>query len=260
MTQGLFEARAISCGYGGRAVLTDVSIRIVRGECVGIIGPNGSGKTTLMRAMTRIIPLMSGEMLYSGAAIDTESVRSMARRIAVVSQSQSELSLEMTVADMVSLGRIPHLKGFAWRLSRQDRDAVAHAMDITRIHHLKDRRMACLSGGERQRVILARALAQTPALLLLDEPTAHLDIGYSTEIFATLMRLRKEKDITIACVLHDLNLASVYCDRLYLLHEGCLAAEGAPREVIRSDVLKRVYNADVKIYRGDLSDTPQILF
>jgi len=260
MSNTILRINGIECGYGAPTVIRDFNLEVAKSEFIGVLGPNGSGKTTLLRAITNVIPLRKGSIEYQGESVGRILPKKMARKIAVVLQMRGDMFFRLTVEEMVTLGRIPHIDGFQWALTGRDRAVVENSMRITDVMHLKDREMEMLSGGERQRVFIARALAQEPELLLLDEPTLHLDISHSLDIFRIISRLIEEKEITVLCVMHDLNLASVYCGRLVIIREGRIAYEGSPQEVMKAEYLKEVYDTDVKIYRGELSDRPQILY
>lgn len=260
MKNRILCVKNVVCGYGRREVLRDINLCIERGEVLGIIGPNGSGKTTLLRAVSHSISLQSGSIEYNGRLICNMSRKQIAQKIAFVLQSHEHVFAKMTVEQMVALGRIPHFTRFQWAISEKDISAVEEAMRTTDVLHLKDRGMDKLSGGEMQRVFLARALAQEPELLLLDEPTMHLDISHAIEIFKIITRLMEDKKTTVLCVMHDLNLASRYCKRLVMIHKGEIVHEGTPGDVIKRENISQIYSADVNIYTGDLSTTPQILY
>jgi iron complex transport system ATP-binding protein len=217
--------KGISCGYGKRIVLRDVSFEVQKGEFVGVIGPNGSGKTTLMRAINGYLPLTKGAILLEGKGIG-----------------------RMVRKDLATMGRIPHWGRLQLLETKQDVEVAEGAMALTGIDHLRNRRMRELSGGERQLVFVARALAQEPRLLFLDEPTAHLDIGHQIQIMDLLRQLNRERSLTIVVVLHDLTLASLYCDRLIL-----------PVDVLTEDVIEEVYRTAVTVMETPVEGRPVIL-
>ena len=260
MSEKTLRIENMECGYGEITVLKDLSLSVEKGEFVGILGPNGSGKTTFLRAITRVIPLKKGMIEFENRPIGQLGAKEIARKIAVVSQAREGTFHQMIVEDMVMLGRIPHFGQFQWVVSKRDLDQTEAAMGITDVLDLRHRLVGSLSGGERQRTFIARALAQDPEMLLMDEPTMHLDIGHGMEIFKIIAQLIKEKGITVICVLHDLNLASVYCKRLLMIHNQKIAYDGRPEEVITRECIKEIYSADIKIYRGELSQKPQILY
>jgi iron complex transport system ATP-binding protein len=250
--------KGISCGYGKRIVLRDVSFEVQKGEFVGVIGPNGSGKTTLMRAINGYLPLTKGAILLEGKGIGRMVRKDLATMVAVVTQAPEGVSL-FSVEEFVLLGRIPHWGRLQLLETKQDVEVAEGAMALTGIDHLRNRRMRELSGGERQLVFVARALAQEPRLLFLDEPTAHLDIGHQIQIMDLLRQLNRERSLTIVVVLHDLTLASLYCDRLILLHEGRLHRVGLPVDVLTEDVIEEVYRTAVTVMETPVEGRPVIL-
>ncbi|EFK97116.1 ferrichrome ABC transporter,ATP-binding protein [sediment metagenome] len=188
------------------------------------------------------------------------SFKEMARRIAVLSQLNDGLYVNSRVKEIVLLGRIPHLKRFQLFEDREDRDIVRESMELTHISHLAERNLFELSGGERQMVFLARALAQKPLLLLLDEPTSHLDIAHSLGFFQLIEQLATQEGLTVISVLHDLNLAGRFAKRLIMLDKGKIIAEGSPEEVINKENLSKVYKVDIEVVKGEKSQKPQILY
>ncbi len=253
----MLEIINLTCGYGSKAVLYDVNFKINRGEFLGIIGPNGSGKTTLLRALSRVITPITGRIFFEGRDIRTITARELARRIAVVSQT-SPLN-DMSVEEFVLLGRVPHYRGFQFFETKKDREVVARAMDLTGISALKDRAVSQISGGEKQLVFIARALAQEPRLLFLDEPTSHLDITHQVGILDLVKRLNREFDLTIIAVLHDLNLASEYCHTLALINRGRIHKTGRPDEVLDYRTIEEVYKTIVVVEKNPISSKPYIL-
>jgi iron complex transport system ATP-binding protein len=231
-----------------------------RGAILGIVGPNGCGKTTLIRAITNAIPADNGSILYEGRPVCDIGRKEFAMKVSVLLQSRESYLPEMTVEEVVCLGRIPHLKTLQFMLGADDWEAVRDAMRTAKVSDLRDRMVNELSGGERQRVLLARALAQTPELLILDEPTSHLDIGFAVDMLKIARRYVNENSLTVMAVMHDLNLASVYCDRLILMKDGAIVRDGGPAEVLKEETIRSCYHADIKIYSGQLSRNPQILF
>jgi iron complex transport system ATP-binding protein len=258
MGRPMLEIKGLSCGYGKRVVLHGVSFAIKRGELVGVIGPNGSGKTTLLRAINGLLPFTKGTILLEGRETHQIARRSLAQKVAVVTQSP-EAAPPFSVEEFVLLGRIPHWGRFQLLETEGDLTIAEQAMVLTGIDHLKERRMGELSGGERQLAFLARALAQQPQLLLLDEPTAHLDIGHQVQIMDLLRQLNREQSLTIAVVLHDLALASLYCQRLILLHEGRLRKIGPPKRVLTKEMVEEVYQTTVKVMQTPGRGRPIIL-
>ncbi len=249
----MLEISSITHAYGDKTVLRDVSMRVGPGEVVGLIGPNGSGKTTLLRTLYGALRPDAGRVEFDGADVARIPPKKLAQRVAVVVQEPpSELML--SVADMVLLGRTPHLGMFS-RQGPEDERVAEEALDRVGLLHLANREFSGLSGGEKQRVLIARALAQRAECLLLDEPTNHLDISYQHQV----LHLVKELGITAVVVLHDLNLAARYCDRVVLLSHGRVHAEGRTDEVLTQATLEPVY--DVSIERVTAEDaTTQLLF
>jgi len=254
----LLNIMGVTCGYGASLVLKDASLQINNGDFVGIVGPNGSGKSTLIRTISRVLQPLMGKVLLDEEDVYRVPAAYVAKKMAVVTQEQG-LDFPFTAQDVVMMGRLPHIKRFA-RETVQDLEAVARAMEYTDTIYLADRQVNTLSGGEKQRVLIARALAQEPKILLLDEPTSYLDINYQIEIMELLMRLRREWGLTIIMVLHDLNLASRYCDQLLVVKQGVIHAIGAPRQVINSNTIKEVYGCDVRVEYPDSAEHPYIVF
>jgi iron complex transport system ATP-binding protein len=246
----------VNFSYGRRPIIEDVSFKVKAGEMLGIIGPNGSGKTTLLKIITRLLVPDQGSILIDGIDIATWPPRTLARTMAVVPQ-ETQISFEFSVRDIVEMGRSPYLRRFQ-AMSKQDREIVAAAMEATNVLSLAERSMTELSGGERQRVIVARALAQEPQVLLLDEPTASLDINHEVEIFQLLRRLTNREGLITIVVLHDLDLAAEYCDQLLLLAQGKVIVGGSPEEVLQDEILARVYGVDVVVYPNPLTGKPQV--
>ena len=250
-------AEHITCRYGERTILRDLSLAVSSGEVVGIIGPNGAGKTTIVRALSGTLALSTGAVLLDGVSLTSMVRRRVAQQIAVLPQDPS-VSFPFTALEVVLMGRTPHLPVMA--LPRAADVAIARAaMAALDVADVATRRLEELSGGERQRVLLARALAQAPRVLLLDEPTSHLDLRHQVEMY-DLVRARTRADgLAVLSVLHDLNLAALYCDRLVLLTAAGVVAEGAPRAVLREDVLSRAYGTAIHVGQHDRTGDPIVL-
>ncbi len=221
--------------------LEDVTLRVEAGELVGVIGPNGAGKTTLLRAISGVAPLRAGSVRVDGREVGTLPPRERARLVAVVPQVEGPPA-GFTVREAVGMGRTPHLGRWGGG-GPGDRAAVTHALGRTRLAGLEGRLVETLSGGERQRVLIARALAQEARVLLLDEPTAHLDVAVQLEIMELLATLTRT-GLTLVAALHDLNLAAAFCPRVVLLHRGRLVADGPPEAVLTGGALAPVYGAE----------------
>ena len=242
----MIEVQNLTCGYENGFLLKDISFRVDPGEIVGIIGPNGSGKSTLIRAMSKILKPRQGCILLKGKDIGRMSFNAFARCVAVTSQS-STAGLDITVGTYVLLGRIPYKGRFQFMETGADEEKAAQAMAHLGVCGLAARNIGQLSGGEAQRAVIARALAQEPELLLLDEPTAHLDIGHRVEILDMIKELNRARSLAIVMVLHDLNLASLYCDRLILLSSGRIFRKGTPEEILTYPVIEEVYGTVVVV-------------
>lgn len=253
----MLEAIDLTCGYDKRFLLQGINLSISKGEALGIIGPNGSGKTTLIKALTRTIYPMKGSVLFEGKDIWKISLKEFTKKVAVVSQETHKVS--MKIQDYVLLGRIPHYRSFQFLETRRDLEVALQAMKLAGILHLKERALAEVSGGERQLALIARALAQEPRLLVLDEPVAHLDIGHQIRVLRLLNRLKGEMNLTVVIVFHELNLASEFCDRLLLLKEGRALITGTPQQVLTPQILKEIYEVEVFVERHPLSHKPYVL-
>lgn len=235
--------------YNGSAVLSDVSLEVRTGELLALVGPNGAGKTTLLRAISGLLPPVHGTVFLDQSTVASLDPRAIATRLASVEQS-IRCPAELTVRNAVALGRLPHLGRFR-AMGPHDRAVVDGAMERTAIVELAERRVATLSSGERQRVWLAMALAQEPRVLLLDEPTSHLDIHFQIAILE-LVRDLARSGLTVIASLHDLNLAAEFADRVALVAEHRLLGCGSPGEILSEDLLERAYRTPVE--RVPLSD------
>jgi iron complex transport system ATP-binding protein len=250
------ELREVTFGYTGEAVVHGVSFAVGRGEFVGIIGPNGSGKSTLLRLMSGYLRPWRGQVLIAGRPVERYGRRELGRLIGAVPQ-ETALTFPFSVTEMVLFGRTPHAGGFGFERD-SDLAAAQRAMERTDTASLARRPVTELSGGERQRVILARALAQEPAMLLLDEPAAFLDIRHEVEMYDLLRDLQRA-GMTVVSVLHDLNIAALYCERLLLLREGRVARAGTPAEVITYATLTEVYGTEVYVALNDITGCLNVL-
>ncbi len=241
----MIEIRNLSAGYGGELVLKDVSLSARSGEMVALIGPNGAGKSTLIRAVCGEMKPASGAVFLNGRDVSRLNAEQRARLLAVVPQARL-LPAAFPVYQTVLLGRTPYL-GWLGQAGARDHEAAREAMRQTEIAHLAERRMGELSGGEQQRVLLARALAQATPILVMDEPTNHLDVRRQTEFLNLARRLARENGLTILAALHDLNLTSLYADRVAVLADGELKAVGSPEETFTEEVLFDVYGARLRV-------------
>lgn len=240
----LFDVHQLTAGYGGEDVIKDISLTVQEHEIFGIIGPNGSGKSTLLKCMYRGLETDSGSIEIDGRALLTYSNKDLAKKIAVLPQ-HTETTFSYTARQVVELGRYPHQSGWFNNTKMEDKRIVDKAMQETRVESFADLPMETLSGGEKQRVLLARALAQEPQILLLDEPTNHLDISHQMNLLNTLREWTSAGKITVVAILHDLNMAAMFCDRLMLLDEGRDAGTGKPGTVLKKDKIEQVYEASV---------------
>ncbi|HSQ76255.1 MAG TPA: ABC transporter ATP-binding protein [Bacteroidota bacterium] len=247
----------VSFSYiSGTPTLQNVSLEVKRGEFLTLVGPNGSGKSTLLKLLDRIYLPDAGSIRLDGKALSGYARPDLARKIAYVPQDR-DTAFPFTVEEIVLMGRAPHAGGAMFE-SPHDRDIARRMMELTDIAHLASHPITNLSGGERQRAFIARALAQQPLVFLLDEPTAHLDIAHQVEIFRLLRSLSIDSGLTVVSVSHDLNLASMYSDRIAMLLCGALTAIGTPPSVLTVDRIREVFRADVVVDRHPAADTPRI--
>jgi iron complex transport system ATP-binding protein len=251
----MLSVRDVYTSYGDRVVLRGVSLDVTPGEFVSLVGPNGCGKTTLLKAATRVVPLDAGDILIGEASIRVLPAKALARRVAVVPQSP-QLPLGYTAAEVVLMGRTPHL-GFFSNESATDVERAAEALQRVGAAPLAARLVEELSGGERQNVVIARALAQEAPLLLLDEPTANLDIGHQIAV-ATLIRELAAGGMAVLAAMHDLTLAATYSERVILMASGRILASGTPSDVLTPANLRAAYEADVSVVSGP-SGRPVVL-
>jgi iron complex transport system ATP-binding protein len=251
------DIRDISITYNHSPVVKGLSFRVGPGEMVGLIGPNGCCKTSIIKALSRVLALRSGKIMLDGKELRLFSRRDLARLLGVVPQNPA-VPDTFTVAEVVLLGRNPHL-GLLGSESSRDMAIIGWAMERTGIASLAERKMGDLSGGERQRVTIARVLAQEPKTILLDEPTANLDISHQLEILGLIKGLCREKKLAVLVAIHDLNLATQYCDRLILLRNGESFAEGSPQEVITAANIREVYGAESYIYPHPENNLPVVV-
>lgn len=253
----VLEVRDLFCGYGRADVLKGIDLVIRKGEILGIVGPNGAGKTTLFRVIAKIIEPKRGSILIEEIDIKSLTQREIAKYMAFVTQNL-EVDPTMSVLDFVLLGRIPHRRPYQFFEDRNDMLSAEEALRATDLFHLKEKPLSCLSGGERQLAQISKALAQDPKILLLDEPLSHLDIAHAVRILNLLKKLNREDSLTEIVILHDLNLASEFCDRLVLLSDGKIVKDGSPKEVLRFDLIEHVYGTPVIVKENPLSLRPYV--
>lgn len=243
----LFELREVRFAYPRTRdeAVSGITCDVLEGRWLAVVGPNGAGKSTLLRLLSGVLTPSAGRITLRGRALETWGRRELSRDMAVVGQ-EPPLLVPLSVREFVELGRNPYVRPWA-SLAEEDHEAVESALRRTHMRTLASRQLAELSGGEVQRAKLARALAQAPTVLLLDEPTAHLDFGHAVRFFELLRHLVGERGWTVICATHDLNLASRYADSLLLLAGGELIASGAPSTVLEPDALSRTYGCAVRV-------------
>lgn len=254
----MLRAESVSFGYDGGFTLADVSVTIAAGSLTGLLGPNGCGKTTLLKVLCGVLRPRTGRVMLGDRVLPSMTRRELARRVAVVPQ-ETHPAFDYTVMEMVLMGRHPHLSAFQLE-GPADLEISHHALDATGTRHLADRNYMTLSGGEKQRVVIASALAQSTEVLLLDEPTASLDLRYQLDIASLLARLNRDRNVTMVLATHDLNLAASLCDRLVLMRAGKILAHGATTDVLSEASINQLYDveADVQFHQaaGHLTVVP----
>jgi iron complex transport system ATP-binding protein len=251
------EVENIRLAYGRNTVISDMSFQVAQGEMLGLIGPNGSGKSTIIKALSHVLVPHSGRIILDGKEISGIRRQELARLVGVVPQTPI-LPSSFTAFEIVLMGRNPHL-GLLRYESENDMTITWQAMAKTGTQSLAERRIGELSGGEIQRIVIARVLAQQPETILLDEPTANLDISHQLEILDLIKNLCRESHLTVVITLHDLNLAAQFCDRLILIHNGLVHARGTPEEVINSANIKDVYGTEECVFAHPVNGLPVVL-
>ncbi|MFG6102849.1 ABC transporter ATP-binding protein [Leptothoe sp. EHU-05/26/07-4] len=246
----VLEAQGLQGGYGNKAIIEQVNLTLHQGEWLSILGANGSGKSTLLRLFGRILSPQQGSILLSGHDIQNLSPTSVARKLALLPQQQI-LPAGLSVYQLVSLGRSPHQPWWQWDLTSRDHKHIDQALIWTDMDQYRHEPVANLSGGQRQRAFLALALAQQPRVLLLDEPTTYLDIHYQLQLLELLKQLNQQEQLAIITVLHDINLAARYSDRLAFMRQGKLWAIGSVHDTLTPDIVTQAFDVDVAIL-----DTP----
>ncbi|MFX1293804.1 MAG: ABC transporter ATP-binding protein [Promethearchaeota archaeon] len=243
----MLKCEKIQFKYGTKLILDDISIQFKNGHLYGILGPNGSGKTTFIKILGGILKQNFGKVFINELDIKKLSIREMAKKLAIVNQSNT-IEFDFTVSEIVRMGRFPHIGRFS-RESAEDKKIINEILHQFNLYELKDRNFNQLSGGEQQKVIIARAIAQQSKIILLDEPTSYLDINYQLE-FMERLKNYVDDGLIVVVVLHDVNLATQFCDKIILLNEGCIKAFGSPKEIITRDNIKSIYNIDVVVKRN----------
>lgn len=244
------EAQNLSGGYGTTTIVEAIDLALAQGEWLSLLGANGSGKSTLLRLMSRILAPQQGMVLLDGKTIHSQPMQAVARQLAILPQQQT-VPPGLTVEQLVSLGRAPYQNWWEWELDAAGKQKVEEAMVETGVMQFRDRSVAQLSGGEKQRVFLALALAQNPKVLLLDEPTTYLDIRYQLQLLDLLKNLNQKQELAIITVLHDINLAARYSDRLALVHQGRLFGVGQVEAMLTPANVAAVFDVDAIVL-----DTP----
>lgn len=253
----MIRAESLYKQYGEKPILEDISFTIKDREVLGIIGPNGSGKSTLLKLLSGIEAPASGQVYLAGKEVQSYSRKEIAKRVAVLQQEALPM-LGFTVREVVEMGRFPFQNWLGEDVIDVDLliDSILDKMSLTA---LSDRHLEQLSGGERQRVGLAKTMAQSPHLLMLDEPTTYLDIGHQIQLLDRIRSWQLQEKMTVISVLHDLNLAALYCDRLLLLNEGRIEAIGTPHEIIKAELIEQVYGVRPIIMMHPSNGLPQII-
>jgi len=247
----------LSVSYGSRPVLQNISLQVNSGEMVALIGPNGAGKSTLIRSISGVVPASSGKVWADGQELSSLSPMQRARLLAVVPQAAA-LPPAFSVWETVRMGRTPYLN-FLGQTSEADDEKVRYALQRVDALALSERRIGELSGGEQQRVLLGRALAQSTPILLLDEPTAHLDLQYQVHLLELVQRLARHDNLAVLLAVHDLNLAARYADQVVLLVDGKIKAAGTPQDVLTPELISAAYHLPVQVVPHPFADTPLVL-
>jgi len=241
----ILDVESLSYMYDEKVVLDQISLGIKSGEILGILGPNGCGKTTLLKNLNRNLKPHGGSVLIDGTDMDDISKRAIAQSIAVVPQS-NEIRFAFTVKEIVTMGRMPFQESLRGETS-SDLEIIDRAMEQTGLTEFSDRLINTLSGGERQRAIIARAITQTPKIILMDEPTLHLDINMQFEVLDLIQKLSKENGLAVVIVSHDLPMVTRYCDRIILIHDHRVYAMGSADEVLTKENMRTVFNVDAEL-------------
>lgn len=247
------QVNNLKFGYRKDLVIKDVSFNVKKGDFISIIGPNGSGKSTLLKTLNNLYKPDKGKIILEGKEIKTFKKRDLAKKIALVPQD-TNIDYDFTVEDIVMMGRHPY-KGRFEKENNEDYKIVKEALEMTNTFKLRERPITEISGGERQRVIIAKALAQNPSIILLDEPTSNLDINHQIEILNLLKQLNEERKTTVILVIHDINLAARYSKDIILLNDGKILGKGTPEEVITPKNIEESYNMKVVIEKNKYTNT-----
>jgi iron complex transport system ATP-binding protein len=251
-----FDIQDLSCGYGGGFRIHGINLSLSEGSFAGIIGPNGSGKTTLFKGISGTLPLKEGHIILEGSDVSKLSWREKAQKLAIVSQFPE--TADLSVEEYVLMGRLPYRHQFQFFDRKEDIKIAHHYMHLTNTYHLRNKSMTELSGGEQQMASIACALSQHPRLLLLDEPTSHLDITHQMQFMNLIQRLNEEMKLTVMMIVHDLSLAAEYCDFLLIMKDGTTFCQGTPEEVITYEHIENVYDTVVIVKTNPVSGKPVV--
>lgn len=252
----MISCKNLKVGYEEKVIIENLSLSINKGEVVSIIGPNGCGKSTLLKTLSRIIKPMSGGIYIQNESIKNLKSKHISQKVCLLSQ-HNDAPGDLTVEELVYFGRIPHKKWYESK-TKSDEEIVNWAIENTGLKRYKNTPINSLSGGERQRAYIAQALCQKPDILLLDEPTTYLDISYQLEVMELVREINEKFSITIVMVLHELNQASKYSDRLVIMKDGEIVSDGCPKEVINKETIKQVYKIECDIDNDPISNKPRI--
>ncbi len=250
----MLEVKNLSFSYNKKPIIENLSFSVKKGEFVGIIGPNGGGKSTILKNIYRGLVPTSGNIYIDDKDIHKMKHKDSAKKIGVVSQ-ESDLHFDFLVEEIVAMGRSPH-KGFFESDSEKDKELVNSALELLGMEKLSKRNFLSLSGGEHQRVMIARAIAQNPSLFILDEATSHLDISYQLQTFEIIKDLKQ----TVIAAIHDLNLASMYCDKLIAVKDGKILLEGSPEEVLTADNIFNIFNVNTYIEKSKITNKVAVTY
>ena len=252
----MVSCKNLKVGYEEKIIIENLSLNIKKGEVVSIIGPNGCGKSTLLKSLSRMIKPISGDIYIQNENIKSLKSKTISQKVCLLSQ-HNDAPGDLTVEELVYFGRIPHKKWYESK-SKSDEELVNWAIENTGLTRYKNTPISSLSGGERQRAYIAQALCQKPDVLLLDEPTTYLDISCQLELMELVREINEKLNITIVMVLHELNQASKYSDRLVIMKSGEIVSDGCPKEIINKETIKKVYNIDCDIDNDPISNKPRI--
>lgn len=241
-----------SVGYNNKVIVKDFNLKVEKGDILTIIGPNGSGKSTVLKSIGRLLKPMDGVIYLDGNLLCNMSTKNIAKEMACLSQHNSAPK-DMTIRKIVGFGRNPHKTWFE-SLNKEDEEIIDWAIENTNLKHMENKKITSISGGERQRAWLAMALAQKPKVLLLDEPTTYLDINNQIEILELVKKLNEELNLTVIMVLHDLNQAAKYSNKVLVLKDGKIQALGKPEEILNKELIRNVYSVDMNILKNQFGE------